>query len=57
MRNSRVSTEHPHEHPILNPATEEVIATVPAATPGDVDAAVARAATAQRGWAALAPTY
>ncbi|MFD7503591.1 aldehyde dehydrogenase family protein [Streptomyces sp. NPDC059850] len=47
--------ENPHEHHILNPATEEVIATVPAATPGDVDAAVARAATAQRGWAALAP--
>jgi len=46
---------HPHEHHILNPATEEVIATVPAATPADVDAAVARAATAQRGWAALAP--
>ncbi|SCG12232.1 hypothetical protein GA0115260_116941, partial [Streptomyces sp. MnatMP-M27] len=25
--------DHPHEHQILNPATEEVIATVPAATP------------------------
>ncbi|WP_435058343.1 aldehyde dehydrogenase family protein [Streptomyces sp. bgisy060] len=40
---------------VLNPATEEVVATVPAATPGDVDAAVARAAAAQRGWAAAAP--
>ncbi|MEV5507215.1 aldehyde dehydrogenase family protein [Streptomyces orinoci] len=40
---------------ILNPATEEVIATVPAATAEDVDAAVRRAATAQRSWAALAP--
>ncbi|MGW3507973.1 aldehyde dehydrogenase family protein [Streptomyces sp. NPDC000994] len=44
-----------HEHQVLNPATEEVIATVPAATPEDVDAAVARAAAAQTRWAALAP--
>ncbi|WP_318206873.1 aldehyde dehydrogenase family protein [Streptomyces sp. SJL17-1] len=40
---------------VLNPATEEPVATVPAATPADVDAAVARAAGAQRGWAAAAP--
>ncbi|WP_199863600.1 MULTISPECIES: aldehyde dehydrogenase family protein [unclassified Streptomyces] len=40
---------------VLNPATEELVATVPAATPADVDAAVARAAAAQRGWAAAAP--
>ncbi|MGO4462556.1 aldehyde dehydrogenase [Streptomyces sp. M-16] len=40
---------------VLNPATEELVATVPAATRDDVDAAVGRAATAQRGWAALAP--
>ncbi|MGK5642655.1 aldehyde dehydrogenase family protein [Streptomyces sp. URMC 126] len=40
---------------VLNPATEEVVATVPAATAEDVDAAVRRAADAQRGWAALAP--
>ncbi|WDO09316.1 aldehyde dehydrogenase family protein [Streptomyces murinus] len=40
---------------VLNPATEEVLATVPAATAEDVDAAVVRAARAQRGWAALAP--
>ncbi|WP_413802288.1 aldehyde dehydrogenase family protein [Streptomyces iranensis] len=50
-----MSTEHPHEHHILNPATEEVIATVPAATPDEVAAAVARATEARRGWAALAP--
>ncbi|WHM39576.1 aldehyde dehydrogenase family protein [Streptomyces sp. BPTC-684] len=43
------------EHQVLNPATEEVIATVPAATAADVDAAVARAARAQTTWAALAP--
>ncbi|MER7395676.1 aldehyde dehydrogenase family protein [Streptomyces sp. NPDC000151] len=43
------------EHQILNPATEEVIATVPAATAEDVDAAVARATRAQAQWAALAP--
>ncbi|MEV6552272.1 aldehyde dehydrogenase family protein [Streptomyces sp. NPDC051597] len=40
---------------MLNPATEEVVATVPAATARDVDAAVARAARAQEKWAALAP--
>ncbi|MEU3532031.1 MULTISPECIES: aldehyde dehydrogenase family protein [Streptomyces] len=40
---------------VLDPATEEVIATVPAATAEDVDAAVVRAVRAQRGWAALAP--
>ncbi|MFF3860709.1 aldehyde dehydrogenase family protein [Streptomyces sp. NPDC002209] len=40
---------------VLNPATEEVVAIVPAATRDDVDTAVARAAAAQRGWAAAAP--
>ncbi|UQX00372.1 aldehyde dehydrogenase family protein [Streptomyces sp. RerS4] len=40
---------------VLNPATEELVATVPAATRDDVDAAVAKAAAAQRGWAAAAP--
>ncbi|WP_405886384.1 aldehyde dehydrogenase family protein [Streptomyces longwoodensis] len=40
---------------VLNPATEEVLATVPAASAADVDAAVSRAARAQTTWAALAP--
>ncbi|WP_426403262.1 aldehyde dehydrogenase family protein [Streptomyces sp. R-07] len=40
---------------VLNPATEELVATVPAATAADVDAAVVRAARAQRGWAAATP--
>ncbi|MYY86358.1 aldehyde dehydrogenase family protein [Streptomyces sp. SID335] len=40
---------------VLNPATEEVVASVPAATAQDVDAAVARAARAQEKWAATAP--
>ncbi|MEU9168289.1 aldehyde dehydrogenase family protein [Streptomyces sp. NPDC048420] len=44
-----------HELTVLNPATEEVVATVPAATAADVDAAVALASKAQTGWAALAP--
>ncbi|MBC9715514.1 aldehyde dehydrogenase [Streptomyces sp. TRM66268-LWL] len=44
-----------HEHHVLNPATEELVATVPATTPAEVDAAVARAARAQSSWAALAP--
>ncbi|WP_225822054.1 aldehyde dehydrogenase family protein [Streptomyces naphthomycinicus] len=40
---------------VLNPATEEVVATVPGADERDVDAAVRRAGRAQRTWAALAP--
>ncbi|CAL9623293.1 Phenylacetaldehyde dehydrogenase [Streptomyces sp. enrichment culture] len=40
---------------VLNPATEETVATVPAASAADVDAAVARAVRAQERWAALAP--
>lgn len=44
-----------HELEVLNPATEEVVATVPAATASDVDAAVARATAAQTRWAALSP--
>ncbi|MFE2059755.1 aldehyde dehydrogenase family protein [Streptomyces sp. NPDC059446] len=43
------------EHRVLNPATEELVATVPATTPEEVDAAVTRAAAAQRVWAGLAP--
>ncbi|MDQ0778473.1 acyl-CoA reductase-like NAD-dependent aldehyde dehydrogenase [Streptomyces aurantiacus] len=44
-----------HELLVLDPATEEVVATVPGAGPADVDAAVVRAAKAQLRWAALAP--
>ncbi|MFV8187672.1 MULTISPECIES: aldehyde dehydrogenase family protein [unclassified Streptomyces] len=40
---------------VLNPATEEVVATVPAVTASDVDAAVVRATAAQARWAALPP--
>ncbi|MEV7787376.1 aldehyde dehydrogenase family protein [Streptomyces sp. NPDC088106] len=40
---------------VRNPATEELITTVPAAGPADVGAAVVRAARAQTAWAALAP--
>ncbi|WP_406448460.1 aldehyde dehydrogenase family protein [Streptomyces sp. NBC_00876] len=43
------------EHRVLNPATEEILATVPATTAAEVGAAVTRAAAAQRVWAALAP--
>ncbi|MFI8950705.1 aldehyde dehydrogenase family protein [Streptomyces sp. NPDC053750] len=48
-------SHEPHELRVLNPATEEVLATVPAASAADVDAAVVRAARAQERWAALAP--
>ncbi|MFG2028035.1 aldehyde dehydrogenase family protein [Streptomyces sp. NPDC048825] len=44
-----------HQLQVLNPATEEVIATVPAAGAEDVDSAVVRAAKAQSRWAALTP--
>ncbi|MER5177907.1 aldehyde dehydrogenase family protein [Streptomyces sp. NPDC002896] len=44
-----------YELQVLNPATEETVATVPAATAQDVDAAVVRATAAQSRWAALAP--
>ncbi len=40
---------------ILNPATGDLLTTVPASTPADVDTAVARATRAQRAWAATAP--
>ncbi|MDT0397057.1 MULTISPECIES: aldehyde dehydrogenase family protein [Streptomyces] len=48
-------SDQPHGLQVRNPATEELIATVPATTPADVDTAVVRAAHAQTAWAALAP--
>ncbi|MGX1121687.1 acyl-CoA reductase-like NAD-dependent aldehyde dehydrogenase [Streptomyces ambofaciens] len=51
----RLSEKLPDALRVLNPATEEIVATVPAASAADVDAAVARAARAQTAWAALAP--
>ncbi|MGV9243622.1 aldehyde dehydrogenase family protein [Streptomyces sp. NPDC003710] len=46
---------NPLELQVLNPATEQVVATVPAADTADVDAAVVRAARAQSRWAAVPP--
>src|SRR2546425_2681953 len=40
---------------IINPATEEVTATVRAASAADADAAVARASAAWPGWRQIAP--
>jgi betaine-aldehyde dehydrogenase len=40
---------------VRDPATEDVIERVPAATPADADAAVQRAAAAFEGWRAVAP--
>ncbi|MEV0977338.1 aldehyde dehydrogenase family protein [Streptomyces sp. NPDC049915] len=45
----------PSAHEVLNPATEEVVATVPATSAAEVAEAVAGAARAQTVWAALAP--
>jgi acyl-CoA reductase-like NAD-dependent aldehyde dehydrogenase len=39
---------------VVNPATEQVVATVPAGTPADVDAAVAAARAAFGGWSGTA---
>ncbi|MGY5122218.1 aldehyde dehydrogenase family protein [Streptomyces sp. 900105755] len=50
-----MSQRQQYELDVLNPATEEVIATVPGAVEADVDTAVRRAARAQERWAALAP--
>ncbi|MFF2022682.1 aldehyde dehydrogenase family protein [Streptomyces sp. NPDC058171] len=47
--------DEPYELTVLNPSTEEVVATLPGATAVDVDRAVTRAAGAQRTWAGLAP--
>ena len=38
---------------VLDPATEDVLADVPSATLGDVEAAIAAARAAQPGWAGL----
>ncbi|KUO09426.1 aldehyde dehydrogenase family protein [Streptomyces sp. DSM 15324] len=43
------------EHHVLNPATEEIVATVLASTASDVDTAVTRAVKAQASWASAAP--
>ncbi|MFF1836328.1 aldehyde dehydrogenase family protein [Streptomyces sp. NPDC058231] len=48
-------TDEPTEHRVLNPATEEVVATVPSTGAAEVGTAVARGAAAQRTWAAAAP--
>ncbi|WP_448809547.1 aldehyde dehydrogenase family protein [Agromyces bauzanensis] len=42
-------------HTIVNPADEQVVATVTSASIEETDAAIARAAAAQAGWAAVAP--
>ncbi|MFH8474333.1 aldehyde dehydrogenase family protein [Streptomyces sp. NPDC018000] len=47
--------DHPVEHHVLNPATEELLATIASTTAAEVDTAVVRAAAAQRTWSALAP--
>ncbi|WP_086729369.1 aldehyde dehydrogenase family protein [Streptomyces carpinensis] len=45
----------PHELQVLDPATEVVVATVPAAGADDVRRAVERAVAAQRAWSGAAP--
>jgi acyl-CoA reductase-like NAD-dependent aldehyde dehydrogenase len=42
-------------HDVINPATEQVVATVPSSTAEETDAAIARAHAALPGWRAVAP--
>ncbi|MBS1878851.1 MAG: aldehyde dehydrogenase family protein [Actinobacteria bacterium] len=51
----RVEAASGERFEVLNPATGETIATVPAANAADVDAAVAAARAALPGWRAMAP--
>jgi 2-formylbenzoate dehydrogenase len=51
----RAAPGDPAGWPTLNPATGETIATVPAATPADVDAAVRAGQAAFESWRRLAP--
>lgn len=55
QRPARRYEESPAVRDVVNPTTEELVATVPDTSVGDVDAAVRRAGKAQVGWAALAP--
>ncbi|HEY0804842.1 MAG TPA: aldehyde dehydrogenase family protein, partial [Pseudonocardiaceae bacterium] len=41
---------------VVNPATEQVVATVPVASVEQTDAAIARAHAATESWRAVAPT-
>jgi aldehyde dehydrogenase (NAD+) len=50
-----VAPATPHDHPVINPATEEVCATISLGGQADTDAAVAAAKAAFPSWAATDP--
>jgi acyl-CoA reductase-like NAD-dependent aldehyde dehydrogenase len=50
-----VSTADVRSYDVVNPATEQVLTTVPLADVAETDAAVARAATAYESWRTVAP--
>lgn len=50
-----IDSESSETIPVVNPATETVIAEVPAGTPGDADKAVKAARAAFAGWGAIPP--
>src|SRR5688572_18595278 len=52
QRGGRVSSTC---HDVVNPATEQIVATVPSADAADTDAAVARARRAYETWRTVAP--
>jgi acyl-CoA reductase-like NAD-dependent aldehyde dehydrogenase len=54
--NKSVPSAASDEIPVVNPATEETIDTIPRGSKVDVDHAVVAARRAQPGWAALAPS-
>jgi acyl-CoA reductase-like NAD-dependent aldehyde dehydrogenase len=55
MTSAESSVQESSLYEVVNPATEEIIATVELAGTSETDAAVARAATAYESWRAVAP--
>jgi acyl-CoA reductase-like NAD-dependent aldehyde dehydrogenase len=56
INNGSVPSQSKDEIPVINPATEAVIDTIPRGCQADVEAAVAAAKQAQPAWGALSPT-
>jgi acyl-CoA reductase-like NAD-dependent aldehyde dehydrogenase len=50
-----VTSQPATTHTVINPATEQPVATIPLATAADTDAAIGRAAAAYPAWRAVAP--
>ena len=55
IENRPIEAHGGHEVAVVNPATEEVIDTIPRGSAADTDAAIAAARRAQPAWAARSP--